>query len=221
MFNLPNISFEYPTYIVGGWCRDKIIDPTCNPKDLDLCMVAPSFEAMENALVAIGAKIFLSKPEYLTIRCKIPNIGDVDIALARTDGEYIDGDITINAIAIDISNGDIVDPYNGRKDIERGIIRCVRNPKERFEEDYLRLLRTIRFAVTKGFEIDLATSFWLTQYKICEGIKKVSQERIREELYKCFKYNTIETLKLLEYYFHLRDILFENNIWLEPTLSSK
>ena len=59
----------------------------------------------------------------------------------------------MNAIALDEETGEDIDPHDGQEDIRRGVIRCVGNPMDRFFEDALRMLRAIRFAVTKGFVI--------------------------------------------------------------------
>ena len=63
-------------------------------------------------------------------------------------------DFTMNAIAASLSNGEIVDPFCGRDDIKKGIIRTVGVPEDRFNEDGLRPIRAIRFASQTGFKID-------------------------------------------------------------------
>ena len=108
----------------------------------------------------------MEQPEYLTIRAKVPGIGPADFVLCRKDGSYRDGrhpesvavgtlhddlarrDFTMNAIAKD-EDGKIIDPFGGIGAIEIGIIECVGQARMRMEEAQLRLLRAIRFAVTK------------------------------------------------------------------------
>lgn len=97
-------------------------------------------------------------------------------------------DFTMNAIAMKWSmvNGkssiSFVDPYKGQDDIEKRIIRCVGNPKERFKEDALRLMRAIRLASQLGFDIDEATGKEIKSD--ARLIKEISFERIRDEFIK-------------------------------------
>ena len=155
-------------YEVGGAVRDEILNLPTN--DLDYAVEAESYEAMREAVLERGGEIFLESPEYLTIRAKVPGIGPADFVLCRKDGAYSDGrhpdrvepgtllddlarrDFTMNAMAVDIENGKLYDPHDGRKDMEAETIRCVGVAEERFEEDALRILRAIRFAITKGHE---------------------------------------------------------------------
>ena len=235
MFNLPKIDSKFDLYVVGGWVRDAIMGVPS--KDLDLCMVAPSFEEMEREVIRLGGEIFVSKPEYLTIRCKLPNLGAVDVAMARGDGDYSDGrrpDITeivdnilidlsrrdaqFNAMAINLKTGELVDPYNGELAIQMKVVRAVGNARARIEEDYLRILRYFRFAITKNFRLHGDISDCLNdEIIIINLLQTVSFERIREELFKCFKHNTFDTLKLMGYYPNLYQIFEESDIWLKPT----
>jgi poly(A) polymerase/tRNA nucleotidyltransferase (CCA-adding enzyme) len=87
-------------------------------------------------------------------------------------------DFTINAIALD-SKGEVVDPYDGLKDILSKAIRTVGNPEERFGEDGLRIMRAVRFYVELGFKIDLATEEAIK--KMAHILAKIAKERIRDE----------------------------------------
>src|SRR5205823_531867 len=92
-------------------------------------------------------------------------------------------DFTINAMALKLNNEHtLIDPLNGQKDLEKKLIRAVRNPKERFKEDALRLMRAIRLATQLEFEIEKET--WNSICEDAELIKHVSPERIRDELFK-------------------------------------
>lgn len=93
-------------------------------------------------------------------------------------------DFTMNAIAMSLnSNGiEFIDPHDGQKDINERIIRTVGNPAERFKEDALRLMRAIRFASQLDFDIDEKTGREIK--KDAELIKEISNERIRDELFK-------------------------------------
>jgi tRNA nucleotidyltransferase (CCA-adding enzyme) len=156
--------------------------------------------------------------------------------VARAEGTYTDGrrpdkvipgrliddlrrrDFTMNAIAKD-STGNLIDPFNGREDIQRGLIRAVGNAEDRISEDALRGLRAIRFAVTKGFFIHKDINRYLRTTKFRESLKSVSQDRVREEMHKAFKHDTVLTLDYLDRYGLLHTI-FANGLWLEPTTKS-
>ncbi len=112
----------------------------------------------------------------------------------ETDGrhaevEYIDNwqldserrDFSINAIYLDI-NGNIFDPQNGKNDLENRIVKFIGDPQKRIEEDYLRIIRFIRFKIMYNFEVEPTT---IKAIKLnLNGIKKISKERILVELYK-------------------------------------
>ena len=112
----------------------------------------------------------------------------------ETDGrhaevEYIDNwqldserrDFTINAIYLDI-NGNIFDPQNGKNDLKNKIVKFIGDPQKRIEEDYLRIIRFIRFKIMYNFKIEPTT---IKAIKLnLNGIKKISKERILVELYK-------------------------------------
>ncbi len=222
-------------YKVGGCVRDEVMGVPC--KDIDLLAIGGSFDELEKDVINQGGSIYISKPEFLTIRCNYPKIGPCDIRLARKDGDYSDGrrpdkvfladdvrddintrDFTMNALLQDLESGEIIDYVGGLNDIKNRVINTVGNAVDRFEEDYLRLLRAVRFDITKGFDISLDIHDCLSDPKMIEGLKNVSVERIYEEMYKCFKYDTLGTLQFLELYSDLRDELFDGLLWLKPTL---
>jgi hypothetical protein len=91
-------------------------------------------------------------------------------------------DFTINAMAATPSadGWEIIDPFDGRADLDAGIIRCVGNPIKRFGEDALRILRGVRFATRLGFAIEDKTAN--AMYASAGGLKNISRERVREEL---------------------------------------
>lgn len=91
-------------------------------------------------------------------------------------------DLTINAIAYSPSTGEVRDPFQGRADLARGIIRAVGQPAERLREDRLRGLRAIRFAARFGFEIDPAT--WEAIVSSAQHLARLSAERVKQEIEK-------------------------------------
>lgn len=97
-------------------------------------------------------------------------------------------DFTVNAMALNLATNELVDPHDGRGDIARKIIRAIGDPVERFNEDGLRLLRAVRFMSQLDFDIEKNT---LEAMSACAtNIKKVSNERVRDELIKILLSNS-------------------------------
>ena len=184
----------YEAYLVGGSVRDMILRKT--PTDYD---IATSAFPDEIESVFSNFKTIDIGKKFGTIIVSQEK-GDVEITTFRKEGKYLDGrrpewvsffsdvkddlsrrDFTINAIAYNKTKG-ILDPFDGREDLERRIIKTVGNPEERFNEDYLRILRAARFASQLEFTIDESTFQAGKQYS--SHIKKVSMERIFNEVYK-------------------------------------
>lgn len=220
-------------YKVGGCVRDVLLGR--QPKDIDYSVEANSFNDMRNAIIERGGTIFLENPQFFTIRAKVPNMGACDFVLCRKDGVYIDGrhpdsvsigkifddlsrrDLTINSIA-ESEDGSLIDPFNGCKDIDRKIIRCVRNAADRFNEDALRILRAIRFSVTLGFDMAEDVMVALHNPRLVNKLNAVSVERVREELLKMFRSDTKKSLQLLRRFPLVEDVVLDRGLWLEPTL---
>ena len=222
-------------YQVGGCVRDRVLGRKCN--DIDYSVEAQSYEAMYREIVERGGEVFLESPEFLTIRAKVPVMGACDFVLCRKEGEYSDGrhpdkvemgtiyddlarrDFTMNAIAMD-EDGECTDPHAGLDDIQRCVIRCVGDPRKRFKEDSLRLLRALRFAITLQFRLHYSVVECMEDYDVVAGLRGVSVERIREELLKAFKVDTPTTLAYLEQFSEIKHAAFnrDNGLWLMPTL---
>ena len=105
-------------------------------------------------------------------------VGDIDQDLARRD-------FTVNAIAYDPVDGRVVDPFHGLADMRSKVLRAVGDPKERFQEDGLRILRGARFVATLDFELEDATEAAFRG--ALDTYRKVSPERVREEWLKAMK----------------------------------
>lgn len=186
-------------------------------------------------------EIFLVTKDCYTIRAKFPEgykyQGVADFVMARKEIGYIPGtrtpivepgnlyddlsrrDFTVNAMAKDPDTGEIIDYFGGMEDLKNKVLRTPLDPITTFDDDPLRILRGVRFAITKGFTMENKTAITMLDYNYSLKMSVVSEERIREELYKCFKYNTPKTLKALTYdLYPLGDYLFSStNIWLKPT----
>ena len=114
--------------------------------------------------------------------------------------------------------GEIIDYFGGLKDIKEKLLRTPLPPIITFDDDPLRILRGIRFSITKRLRV--SEDMWqaMKAYDYFDKMPVVSEERIREELTKCFKYNSSLALGWLSELTDLRDYIFKNtNLWLKPT----
>ena len=243
-------------YRVGGCVRDallgidsKDIDFTFVLDDIDNKTIYEGFDEMTEWMKSEGFEIFLSTPDMFTIRARFPknhkNTGmTADFVMARKEIGYIEGtrnpilvlgkleddlirrDFTLNAMCED-ENGVLIDLFNGQEDLKNGILRTPRDPKITFMDDPLRILRAIRFSITKGFNIDTKTWVAMKQPEILEKLKiTVSNERIRDEVYKMMKHDTVKALKLIhivdiEMIPGFLDLVFSKGLWLKPTFELK
>ena len=236
-------------YEVGGKVRDEIlglqskdVDYVAVPNDNLLERYKNAHEmfvVLETYLTNEKFEIFLSTPDCFTVRAKFPKDhkyqGVADFVMARKEIGYVEGtrtpivvpgtlkddlerrDFTVNAMAKD-ENGDIIDLFNGKMDIERMVLITPLPPEQTFNDDPLRILRAIRFAITKGFSLKFL-DYYINNYDYEGKMGVVSSERIREELYKCFKHDTMDTLDTLNDYPTLKRYIFENKLmWLKPTM---
>lgn len=187
---------EYESYIVGGCVRDKLLEK--EPHDWDICTSATP-DLVKALMTGYRIKTIDTGLQHGTVTAHVDDV-NYEITTFRIDGEYSDNrrpdrvkytdsiiedlsrrDFTINAIACDIT-GNLIDPYDGERDLKRGLIRCVRNPDDRFQEDALRILRALRFASTYGFRIEEKTAEAIHRNK--DLLKNISAERIQSELCK-------------------------------------
>jgi tRNA nucleotidyltransferase/poly(A) polymerase len=236
---------------VGGCVRDAFLG--INSKDIDFTFVLDNldqtvesgFAEMEKWMTDQGFTIFLSVPEMFTIRAKFPIDHkfaklDADFVMARKEIGYMEGtrrpilelgtleddlmrrDFTLNAMAEDV-DGNIIDLFNGQEDLEMKLLRTPLDAKITMMDDPLRILRAIRFSITKGFLIHHTIFQAMEQEEILEKLRTtVSGERIREELFKMMKHDTVATIKLLTSIDQkqipgLLDLIFANGLWLNPT----
>lgn len=182
----------YEAYAVGGCVRDTILARI--PGDWDITTSAKPEQVKEIFPRTIDTGI-----QHGTVTVMLHHVG-YEVTTYRIDGEYADNrhpdqveftnslsldlerrDFTINAMAYNDTNG-LVDLYDGIKDLNRGIIRCVGNPDQRFEEDALRMLRAVRFSGQMGFRIEEQTRQAIMRH--VKDLNHVSAERIRVELMK-------------------------------------
>ncbi|MDR1903531.1 MAG: HD domain-containing protein [Treponema sp.] len=186
-------------FLVGGAVRDMLLRRPCS--DWDLATDARPEEV--NAIfrgTRQRVNIIPTGIKHGTVTV-IYRDASIEITTFRTESAYRDGrhpeevrfsssieedlsrrDFTMNALALGLPGGRLVDPFGGEADMRNRIIRCVRNPAERFAEDGLRALRAVRFAAQLGFEVEAATLAAIGG--ALDTTAKVSAERIRDELDK-------------------------------------
>jgi len=184
----------YPTYTVGGCVRDSLLG--LPPQDYDLCTAALPDDTQT---VFAGHRLVLSGKKHGTVGVVLEG-NVVEITTFRTEGGYQDNrhpdwvkfvpnieedlarrDFTVNAMAYSPTRG-FADPFGGRSDLENHILRAVGDPKQRFREDSLRILRGARFAVKYGLTLEAATQDAMVS--LASLMKNLARERVFEELCK-------------------------------------
>lgn len=180
-------------YLVGGCVRDMLLGKV--PHDWDITTSALPQETM--ALFSHFAIPTGLQHGTVTVRSGAISC---EVTTYRADGDYSDHrrpdgvtftrslredlarrDFTVNAMAMD-AQGTVYDYFGGQEDLQKGILRCVGAPRQRFSEDALRILRALRFSATLGFPIEEETRAALVALK--DDLSYVAAERIREELTK-------------------------------------
>lgn len=183
----------YKAYIVGGPVRDITLGK--QPNDIDIATNMPM-----NKLTKMFKTYDIGKSKDFGIVVAKEGGHDFEIAQFRADGKYIDGrrpeavtikgsfeddagrrDFTINAMGIN-AKGEILDYFDGKRDIQNKVLRTVGDPLKRFGEDYLRIMRLARFSSKLGFDIDPETK--KAAKKLSPNILSLSPERIKDELIK-------------------------------------
>lgn len=182
----------YEAYIVGGCVRDSILEK--DPADWDITTSASPVEIKELFPYTIDTGI-----EHGTVTVMIDH-QPFEVTTYRVDGKYQDHrrptqvhftkslkedllrrDFTINAMAYNDDDG-LIDLYGGLADLKNGIIRCVGEAAQRFDEDALRILRALRFQAQLGFQVEEETKAAIRR-QAC-FLKDISAERIQVELDK-------------------------------------
>lgn len=208
------------------------------------------YEVMNSILKEDGFEIFLETPEAFTTRARFPDGHEhegltCDFVLCRKEtypnpnsrmpvvgiGSLYDDlerrDATCNAIAQD-EYGNLIDPFNGIWDIKAKVLRCPVSPQESFNSDPLRMMRFLRFSITKGFRLaSEVEDVILNDEKMWEKFSVVvSEERIREELFKMMKHDSIATMKLLvdldsKSGIDILEKILGDSMWLKPTTEKR
>jgi len=195
---------EADIYLVGGKVRDILLQRDSH--DYDFVVRNVDAKDLENFLSKQGKVDLVGKSfgvfKFVPKKFKLKE--QIDIALPRTEhsfntGGYRDFDIqsdpkmtieqdlerrdfTINAMALNILTGELIDPFKGQDDLANKLIKTVGKPEDRFKEDYTRMLRAVRFSVQLYFKIEPNT-YKIIQ-KMAPKIKTIPAERVTEDLNK-------------------------------------
>jgi poly(A) polymerase len=179
-------------YFVGGCVRDHLLG--IHPKDFDI-----GTDARPEEVAGYFPQSQLVGAHFGVVLVRGENGRQVEVATFRSEGLYSDGrrpdevrfendpavdaqrrDFTINGLMEDPLSGEIIDFVGGKADLQAKIVRAIGDPRKRFQEDYLRMLRGVRFAARLGFVIEPATLAAMQEYAPC--ISQISAERVRDEV---------------------------------------
>ncbi len=181
----------YQVHLVGGCVRDRLLGLDVHDRDLTTDATPPELLRLFPGALEVGA--------HFGVILLRRDGEEIQIATYRSERAYDDGrhptevsfekdvqldlsrrDFTINALLEDPFTGEITDLVGGQADLDRRLIRAIGDPAQRFAEDYLRLLRAVRFAARLGFAIESET--FAAIQRCASGITRISPERIRDEL---------------------------------------
>lgn len=196
--------FNYTAYLVGGGVRDLLLGRT--PKDFDVGTDAHPYQIKKlfrNCWI-IGRRFRLAHVrfgpktiEVATFRRNLPNDEPVEDAsgpggvvshentFGTPEEDAFRRDFTINALFYDIATFSVIDYVGGLDDLQRGIIRCIGDPYERFQEDPVRMLRAVAFAARLGFTLDPPIVAAMADQRQLMG--QASPARLIEEYYKILR----------------------------------
>ena len=185
----------YKAYLVGGAVRDMIMKTEAHDWDVATNATPQDVTALFKFVVPTGI-------EHGTVTVHFKGV-EIEVTTFRTESGYSDGrhpdsvnyaatieedlarrDFTMNAIAANLKDGKIVDPYGGKRDIRKKCIRTVGKAHERFMEDGLRPIRAVRFAAKLGFGIEKNTYSEIFKEEIQKKAASISIERFRDEFEK-------------------------------------
>ena len=186
-------------YVIGGYVRDLILERPS--KDIDIVVVGSGLELAELSATKLRVKKVSKFKNFGTAQFKYKDL-EVELVGARKESYQRDSrkpivedgtlqddqnrrDFTINALALSLSQdnfGDIIDPFNGLDDLEKGIIRTPLDPEITYSDDPLRMMRAIRFATQLDFKIDPKSLNAIKDQ--AERLDIISKERIMDELNK-------------------------------------
>ncbi|MFN0179395.1 MAG: CCA tRNA nucleotidyltransferase [Gemmatimonadales bacterium] len=185
----------FETWCVGGAIRDALLGHPREDVDLATRATPEEIQRLFKKTVPVGIKFgtvgvldrHRQLHEVTTFRHDVVTDGRHAVVQygASLEEDLARRDFTMNAVAYHPTRHEWRDPFGGAADLARGTIRAVGVPGERFREDYLRILRAIRFAARLGFSIDAAT--WVAAVEAASGLGRLSAERVRDEWFRALE----------------------------------
>ena len=182
----------YETWCVGGALRDALLEHSHADYDLATAATPSQVQSLFRRTAPVGEKYgtvgVLDRRrvvhEVTTFRRDVATDGRHAVVSfgVSLDDDLARRDFTINALAYHPLRHEWRDPYSGEPDLRRRVVRAVGEPAQRFREDYLRILRAIRFAARFDFAIDPET--WSAAVAGADGLPRLSAERVRDEWFK-------------------------------------
>lgn len=188
----------FEAYLVGGAVRDLLLGKKASDWDI-------TTNAKPEEIIRIFRKVIPTGIKHGTVTIHFMG-KEIEATTYRSESEYTDGrhpdsvnfdasleddlsrrDFTMNAIAASLTDGNIIDPFDGQKDIKSKTIRTVGKARDRFLEDGLRPIRAIRFSSQLGFDIEKETYEAIKLSEVQKKIKSISMERFRDEFEKILR----------------------------------
>ncbi len=180
----------FQAYFAGGCVRDRLMGVA--PKDIDVAT-----NATPDQVIATFRRTIPVGKAFGVVLVNQGN-SSIEVATFRSDGRYLDGrrpesvtfssleedvqrrDFTVNGMMYDPAEDRVIDLVGGREDLARRTIRAIGDPRDRFREDHLRMVRAVRFACKLDFAIEPATLEAVRE--LAPLVKTVSGERVRHEI---------------------------------------
>ena len=191
---------NYPTYVVGGWVRDLLLERNQKKTDIDFVCIGSGIKLAQKTVLKLGdeatfkvfkkfgtAMINYKGSNYEFVGARKESYRSESRNPIVEDGTLEDDqnrrDFTINAMSIQLNKknyGLLIDPFNGQKDLDKKLIRTPLDPNKTYSDDPLRMIRAVRFATQLNFEIEKKSYQGIC--KNAERLSIISQERITVEL---------------------------------------
>jgi tRNA nucleotidyltransferase (CCA-adding enzyme) len=182
----------YQAWCVGGALRDALLGDPHSDYDLATSATPEEVQGLFRRTAAVGLKYGTvgvldrrrAMHEVTTFRRDVATDGRHAVVVygVALDEDLARRDFTINAIAYHPLRHEWRDPFDGARDLDLKLVRAVGDPAQRFREDYLRVLRALRFAARLGFAIESGT--WNAARAAASGLSQLSAERVRDEWFK-------------------------------------
>lgn len=169
----------YQAFIVGGALRDSLLGQQAQDWDVATDARPEDIHELFSDMTRFDLKHGTVTLVFRKRHCEVTTYRGTGGYGASIEGDLSHRDFTFNAMAYDITNKRIIDPFGGKEDMTRNVVRAVLNPIERYKEDPLRMMRAIRFSLQLGYSIEPDTLMAI--HFMARAIDRVAQERVRDE----------------------------------------